>query len=131
MSAQTIIEVAASAPAARPRLDATRIAVGFMALLLALLVIPPLWFLLQGSLYTTTPTGHFGEFTFSYYNKLANDRRFLSSLWNSTVFALGSACLAILLAGLSRGSWSAPMRRSSHSRISLRSYRWERLLFSM
>ncbi len=87
-------------PGVTKQFDATRVFVALMGLVLALLTIPPLWFLAQGSLHTTTATGHFGEFTLDYYAKLASERRFASSLWNSTVFALGSAVLAITMGGL-------------------------------
>ena len=80
--------------------DPTRIFVLAMGVLLALLVLPPLWFLARGSLHTTLANGDFGAFTFEYYVRLANDRRFATSLWNSTVFALGSAVLAIALGGV-------------------------------
>jgi iron(III) transport system permease protein len=101
MSTPALSEPLTSA-AARPssRIDATRVVVALMALLLALLVLPPLLFLVQGSLYTTTPTGHLGEFTLAYYRQLASDKRFISSLGNSVIFALGSAAIAITLGGL-------------------------------
>jgi iron(III) transport system permease protein len=80
--------------------DPTRIAVVALGILLGLLVIPPLWFLLVGSVHTTTETGALGEFTWRYYQRLAADQRFFTSLQNSIVFAIGSAAFAILLGGM-------------------------------
>ena len=71
-----------------------------LALLLACLVLPPLWYLVVGSLHTTTATGDLGDFTWRYYRRLAGDQRFFESLKNSAIFAIGSAVLAILLGGL-------------------------------
>jgi iron(III) transport system permease protein len=81
------------------RRDAARWGVIVLALLLALMVLPPLWYLIVGSLHTTTATGDMGSFTWRYYQRLAADRHFLESLGNSAIFAVGSAALAILLGG--------------------------------
>ena len=70
--------------------------------LLALLVIPPLWFLLQGSVFTTTPEGGFGDFTFDYYRKLAGDRRFFTSLSNSATTDFGALAARFSNASISR-----------------------------
>ena len=43
--------------------DPTRTLVAVLVAILLLLVVPPLWFLLQGSLHTTTVTGGLGDFT--------------------------------------------------------------------
>ena len=71
-----------------------------LAIVLALLVIPPLWFLLEGSLHTTTVTGAVGDFTWAHYQRLLSDRQFFRSLGNSLIFALGSMVLALCFGGL-------------------------------
>jgi iron(III) transport system permease protein len=71
-----------------------------LAVVLALLVIPPLWFLLVGSLHTTTATGAVGDFTWAHYQRLLSDRQFFRSLTNSLIFALGSMVLALCFGGL-------------------------------
>ena len=79
--------------------DNSVLLVAFMAAILVVLVGPPLWFLVQGSLHESTPTGAMGAFTFDHYRRLLSDRRLFAALANSTVFALGSATLAITLGG--------------------------------
>jgi iron(III) transport system permease protein len=81
-------------------LDPTTILVAVLAIVLALLVIPPLWFLLVGSLHTTTATGAVGDFTWAHYQRLLSDRQFFSSLGNSLIFAVGSMVLALCFGGL-------------------------------
>ena len=80
--------------------DPTRTLVAVLALALLLLVVPPLIFLLDGSLHTTTVTGGLGNFTFAYYRKLIADRQFFGSLANSLVFAFGSMAIALAFGGL-------------------------------
>jgi iron(III) transport system permease protein len=76
-------------------------AIAALALVVVLLLCvgPPLWFLVQGSLRLTTPTGAMGAFTLAYYRRLFADPKLFEALRNSTVFALGSAALAIVLGG--------------------------------
>ncbi len=74
--------------------------VAALALVLALLTLPPLWVLIQGSLHTTTDTGALGDFTFAHYQRLMADRQFFRSLTNSITFALGSAAIALTFGGL-------------------------------
>ena len=89
------------APAARRlAIEPARIGVILLALMLGLLVLPPLWYLIIGSVHTTTETGALGDFTWRYYQQLAADKRFFASLQNSVVFALGSASFAIVIGGL-------------------------------
>jgi iron(III) transport system permease protein len=87
-------EIAGIAP------DPTRTLVVVLALALLLLVVPPLIFLLNGSLHTTTVTGGLGDFTFAYYRRLASERQFFGSLGNSLVFAFGSMAIALTFGGL-------------------------------
>ena len=80
--------------------DPTRTLVAILTLALLLLVVPPLIFLLNGSLHTTTVTGGLGDFTLAYYRKLIADRQFFGSLANSLVFAVGSMAIALAFGGL-------------------------------
>ena len=80
--------------------DPTRTLVAVLTLALLLLVVPPLIFLLDGSLHTTTVTGGLGDFTFAYYRKLIADRQFFGSLGNSLIFAAGSMAIALAFGGL-------------------------------
>jgi iron(III) transport system permease protein len=67
-----------------------------IALLLAM-ILPPIIHLIETSFYTTKPDGSFGEFTTRYYYAIFENPRFMRYLINTTIFALGSAVLAILL----------------------------------
>jgi iron(III) transport system permease protein len=80
--------------------DPTRTLVAVLAAVLLLLVVPPLWFLLQGSFHTTTVTGALGDFTLAYYRRLLSDRQFFGSLANSIVFSIGSMVIALCGGGL-------------------------------
>ena len=112
-----------SVASARAAHDPTRTLVAVLVLILLLLVVPPLWFLLQGSLHTTTVTGGLGNFTLAYYRRLLADRQFFRSLANSLTFSLGATMIALCFGGWSPGWSSAPTRRSRHSPISPRSFR--------
>src|SRR5258705_4068086 len=88
-------------PKMRPRI--MRILTGwspaFLVLIaiLLLLTVPPLYFLLKTSLFTTNADGSFGDFTVEYYVDLFSSPRFFSHFFNSALFAGGSAVLAIAL----------------------------------
>jgi iron(III) transport system permease protein len=90
----------AALQSARTAPDPTRALVAVLALVLLLLVLPPLWFLAQGSLHTTNVKGGLGEFTFAYYRRLVADRQFFGSLANSLIFSLGAALIALCFGGL-------------------------------
>jgi len=96
------MQMAPSIPLApvRPAPDPTRLLVSGLTLVLLLLVVPPLWFLLQGSLHTTTVKGGLGEFTLDYYRRLLADRQFVGSLTNSLIFSVGATAIALCFGGL-------------------------------
>lgn len=75
---------------------------GTLLLILAigLLVIPPLWFLVQGSFFINRLDGSLGPLTGRYYARLAEDARLISSAINSFLFAIGSAVVALVFGGL-------------------------------
>lgn len=80
--------------------DPTRPLVMLLTAVLLALVVPPLIFLINGSLHTTTATGAPGDFTFAYYRRLLSDRQFFGSLLNSLAFGIGSMAIALAFGGL-------------------------------
>jgi iron(III) transport system permease protein len=80
--------------------DPTRAYVVVLALVLGAMTIPPLLSLLQASFRLTTATGELGAFTLDHYRKILTDRQFFHSLWNSMVFCVGTAVLAIGMGGV-------------------------------
>jgi iron(III) transport system permease protein len=74
--------------------DPTRLATWGLAAVLAVLVLPPLVFLVQGSL-----TGTEGEITLRYFRRIFADRRLFESVANSALFAFGSAVVALVFGG--------------------------------
>ena len=71
-----------------------------LILVIGLLVIPPLWFLVQGSFFINKLDGSLGPFTWRYYARLIDDSRLIGSAVNSCLFAIGSAIVAIVFGGL-------------------------------
>mgnify|MGYP006282123375 CR=1 FL=1 len=78
-----------------PLLRLPSIAAMAAACVLGALVLPPLYFLIKTSLYTTEADGSFGVFTMENYVNLADGGNILGDLSNSLIFALGSAFIAI------------------------------------
>ncbi|MFZ9500365.1 MAG: hypothetical protein ACO27F_02230 [Beijerinckiaceae bacterium] len=72
-------------------------AVAILTALMAALVVPPVYLLIKTSFYTTAADGSFGDFTFAYYLELLASRTLAEDLWNSVVFASGSAAFALIL----------------------------------
>jgi iron(III) transport system permease protein len=66
----------------------------------AYLVLPPLYSVIQTSLFTTKLTGELDEFTLSYYRDLLRELQVLGPFLNTIYFSVGSALLATLLGGL-------------------------------
>jgi iron(III) transport system permease protein len=66
-----------------------------LAVLLALLILPPAWFLLNVSLHVSNPDGTLGELTFQYYRALFTERFFLPSLINTIIYSFGTAIIAL------------------------------------
>src|SRR5579863_8019950 len=71
--------------------------VALLAAILLVLILPPTLFLVDTSLHTTRPDGSFGPFTLQYYGQLFTSPYFAGSLWNTVVYAIGSALVAIPL----------------------------------
>ncbi len=68
--------------------------------LTAYLVLPPLYSVVQTSLFTTKLTGEIDEFTFRYYRDLVREFQVVGPFLNTLYFSAGSALLATLLGGL-------------------------------
>lgn len=69
----------------------------------AYLVLPPLYSVIQTSLFTTKLTGEIDEFTFRYYRDLLRELQVLGPFLNTLFFSAGSALLATVLGGV--GAW--------------------------
>jgi iron(III) transport system permease protein len=83
-----------SVPRASMRIGQTTVAAWILAAVLVVLVVPPLLFLLVGSI-----TGPEGDITIRYFGRVLQDRRLVESLTNSILFALGSATVALVVGG--------------------------------
>src|SRR5690348_9001988 len=71
-----------------------------VGVLLVLLMLPPMWMLVQDSLTTTDAIGNVTGWTFSHFTKLFTDKDALTSIWNSLVFAAGSTVLSLITGGI-------------------------------
>jgi iron(III) transport system permease protein len=71
--------------------------VAALTLLLLVLILPPTFYLVITSLYTTRPDGSFDQPTLRYYQELFTSPFFAASLLNTVEFAVGSAAVAILI----------------------------------
>jgi iron(III) transport system permease protein len=63
-------------------------------------MLPPVIYLLESSFYTLKPDGSFDQFTFRYYQEFFTSPRFLRNLGHTTIYALGSAFVALALGTL-------------------------------
>jgi iron(III) transport system permease protein len=66
----------------------------------AYLVLPPLYSVIQTSLFTTKLTGELDEFTLRYYLDMFRELQVLGPFLNTVYFSVGSALLAMVLGGL-------------------------------
>ena len=71
-----------------------------VSILTAYLVLPPLYSVIQTSLFTTKLTGELDEFTLRYYVDMFRELQVLGPFLNTIYFSVGSALLAALLGGL-------------------------------
>jgi iron(III) transport system permease protein len=82
------------------RQDPRRLISVLIGAVLAVLMLPPLWILLQDSVTTTDAIGDVTGFTFGHFRKLFTDKDALTSIWNSLVFAAGSTVLSLIMGGV-------------------------------
>src|SRR5215467_1193068 len=71
-----------------------------VSIVTAYLVLPPLYSVIQTSLFTTKITGEIDEFTFRYYRDLARGFQVVGPFLNTLYFSAGSALLATVLGGI-------------------------------
>jgi iron(III) transport system permease protein len=81
------------------RLDAARIVMIVVSIITAYLVLPPLYSVVQTSLFTTKLTGEIDQFTFRYYQDLLRELQVVGPFLNTLYFSAGSALFATLLGG--------------------------------
>jgi iron(III) transport system permease protein len=82
------------------RQDPRRAIAALLGLLLGLLMLPPLWILVQDSLTTTDAMGAVNGWTLAHFRRLVADKDALMSVVNSVVFAAGSTVLSLLAGGI-------------------------------
>ena len=70
-----------------------------VSVITAYLVLPPLYSVIQTSLFTTKLTGEIDEFTFRYYQNLFRELQVVGPFLNTLYFSVGSALLATLMGG--------------------------------
>ncbi|HYY25507.1 MAG TPA: ABC transporter permease subunit, partial [Candidatus Udaeobacter sp.] len=80
--------------------DAARWVLITVSVVTGYLVLPPLYSVVQTSLFTTTFTGELDKFTFGFYRDLFRELQVLGPLLNTVYFSVGSALLATVLGGL-------------------------------
>src|SRR5690242_13744653 len=71
--------------------------VAVLAAILLIVILPPTLYLIVTSFYTTRPDGSFDTFTFQYYQSLFTSSYFKTSLINTVIYAIGSACVALTI----------------------------------
>ncbi len=81
------------------RQDPRRLIAAVVGVVLAVLMLPPLWILIQDSVTTTDAIGDVTGWTFEHFRKLVTDRDALRSIWNTLVFATGSTVLSLISGG--------------------------------
>ncbi len=103
MSASGLVEQ----PAARRiawleflRQDPRRLISAIVGVVLAVLMLPPLWILIQDSVTSTTNAiGDVTGWTFEHFRKLVTDQDALRSIWNTLVFAARQRLVLSLISG--------------------------------
>src|SRR5512147_1077585 len=81
------------------RFDVPTIVMIGVSIVTAYLVLPPLYSVIQTSLFTTKMSGELDQFTLKYYSDLLLQAGLIGPLINTIYFALGSAFLATLIGG--------------------------------
>jgi iron(III) transport system permease protein len=80
-------------------LDAASVVMIVVSIITAYLVLPPLYSVVQTSLFTTKLTGEIDEFTLRYYQDLIRELQVVGPFLNTVYFSVGSALLATMLGG--------------------------------
>jgi iron(III) transport system permease protein len=82
------------------RFDAQTCVLLIVSVITAYLVLPPLYSVVQTSLFTTKLTGELDEFTFRYYQELFRELQVFGPFLNTVYFSVGSALLATIIGGV-------------------------------
>lgn len=82
------------------RLDAQTCVLIVVTVVTAYLVLPPLYSVIQTSLFTTKYTGELDTFTFAFYQDLFRELQALGPLLNTIYFSVASALFATCLGGV-------------------------------
>lgn len=85
--------------AARPRTDPVKIVAIVMVAVLAALVVPPFFVLVQNAFFVLNPDGSHGAFTVANFTRLVENDELFKSAVNSVTFAALSTVVALLLGG--------------------------------
>ena len=81
------------------RFDVASVVMIIVSLITAYLVLPPLYSVIQTSLFTTKLTGEIDQFTLKYYQDLLRELQVIAPFLNTFYFSIGSAVCATLLGG--------------------------------
>jgi iron(III) transport system permease protein len=85
---------------ASSRFDAQTCVLIIISVITGYLVLPPLYSVLQTSLFTTKLTGELDEFTLRYYEELFRELQVLGPFLNTLYFSIGSALFATITGGV-------------------------------
>ena len=85
---------------ASTRFDAQTCVLIIVSVITGYLVLPPLYSVLQTSLFTTKLTGELDEFTLRYYGELFRELQVLGPFLNTVYFSIGSALFATIIGGV-------------------------------
>ncbi len=85
---------------ASTRFDAQTCVLIIVSVITGYLVLPPLYSVLQTSLFTTKLTGELDEFTLRYYEELFRELQVLGPFLNTIYFSIGSALFATITGGV-------------------------------
>ena len=82
------------------RFDAQTCVLIIVSVITGYLVLPPLYSVLQTSLFTTKLTGELDEFTLRYYGELFRELQVFGPFLNTIYFSIGSALFATIIGGV-------------------------------
>ena len=85
---------------ASTRFDAQTCVLIIVSVITGYLVLPPLYSVVQTSLFTTKLTGELDEFTLRYYEELFRELQVLGPFLNTVYFSIGSALFATIIGGV-------------------------------
>jgi iron(III) transport system permease protein len=81
------------------RFDVATVVMVLVSVVTAYLVLPPLYSVIQTSLFTTKLTGEIDQFTLRYYEDLLRELQIIGPFLNTFYFSIGSALCATALGG--------------------------------